>query len=65
MDGKTRIKLLKFTLIAPYLPPLFYKKTRLCVGDSLRSSKDAKYSTDYSITYLCESQIKKSYEITS
>lgn len=26
MLGKTYIKLLKFTLIAPYLPP-FYKKT--------------------------------------
>nr|DAZ10541.1 MAG TPA: hypothetical protein [Caudoviricetes sp.] len=28
-------------------------------------SKDAKYSTDYVITYLWKSQIKKSYEITS
>ena len=27
MDGKTRIKLLKFTPIAPYLPPFFIKKT--------------------------------------
>lgn len=45
------IKLLKFTLIAPYLPP--YKKPRHKAGGSSRNlSKDAKYSTDYVITYL-------------
>ena len=45
------IKLLKFTLIAPYLPP--YKKPRPKAG-TVREilSKDAKYSTDYVITYL-------------
>jgi len=58
IDGKTHIKLLKFTLIAPYLP-LFNTKTPTKSRGTVRGiyRNDTKYSDDYVITYLWESQI--------
>ena len=53
IDGKTHIKLLKFTLIAPYLP-LFNTKTPTKSRGTVRGiyRNDTKYSDDYVITYL-------------